>query len=242
MSIWLPAPSHADVGCLCLLTGILSNTVSGSYWLLLSCELLKGNTQPTSQAWVAGGRLKTIDTVITLSKLNLLGLPEILTGQMSVMSKTIARETFKISSTGRMEGRFIFPAAIREGGLFQDRAFHPFASIVTVWKINASLSLALASPMLLTFRRSRKMLTKNSQRETYLFSPTTGIWLFFQYYAATDSQTLFVLCVNIHTCLSEEKREYGYFSLPGSGFPVCCCWLVRHSLLCLLHSGSTAAR
>lgn len=129
MSIWLPAPSCADVGCLCPLTGILSITISGNCWLLLSCELLKGNTQPTSQAWVVGDRLKTIDTVITLSKLNLLGLPEILTGKMSMVLKNIARETFQISSTGRMEGRFIFPAAFR-GGLssteLKHSGFSPF--------------------------------------------------------------------------------------------------------------------
>lgn len=54
--------------------------------------------------------------------------------------------------------------------------------------------------MLFTLRWSRKMLTKNSQRETYLFSLTTGIWLFLQYYATIDSQTLFV-----HLSLRGEK-------------------------------------
>lgn len=57
------------------------------------------------------------DTFITLTKVNLIGLPAILTGQIAMTVTTLkntARETFKISSTGRLGGRFIFPAAFRK--------------------------------------------------------------------------------------------------------------------------------
>lgn len=57
------------------------------------------------------------DTVITLTKVNVISLPAILTGQIDMtvmMLKNTAQETFKISSTGRLGGRFIFPAAFRK--------------------------------------------------------------------------------------------------------------------------------